>query len=603
MDLACAFRPLDAGNGVARRYSRLIVVIVNRRLGIAFAAIYAVFLLLPNFVWLWVCDGRYVDHSVPYAFMSGLLPSLVMISTVFAALGRVPWLALLILLPFVPLVPIETAYVSHYGEPSWYAIIATIFESNSHEIIDFLGALVWPLLAACAASALLAVSAIYYVRKSRIVWSGRVRAWTLMAGTTIILLFAVFWLIQPPAAEGDGQGHTWPRWAAVIEPSFPLGMPIRFLHYRAEWEATRDTAAQLANFRFGTRVVHSPGRRQVHVLVIGEASRRDRWQLYGYERKTTPELARTSNLIRFDDVITPAGESRDSVPVIVSRKPGNMKPSDFHERSITAAFAEAGYETYWFSNQLAVGHFDSPIAVVAYDAAHVSFYSVADWGKAGTYDDVLLQPLREAIGSSRKDLFIVLHTMGSHANYAHRYPAEFDVYKPSLKEIVEPDYYDLSLRGRVRNSYDNSILYTDHFIAQVIATLASTEAITTMWYVSDHGEDFASESCKLAGHGNGTVNDFRIPSVFWYSDAYASEFPAVLEQARAHSGMRMSTEDMFESVIDMAGLEFRGHDSTRSIFSPAWLPHQRIVSGLGLIQMDYDTATVSDNCHLMIPAH
>jgi len=588
---------------MARRFHGLILVSANRRVAIAFAAIYPVFLLLPNVVWLWVCDGRYFDHSVPYAVMSGLLPSLVVISTLFAALGRGPWLALLILLPFVPVVPIETAYVSHYGEPSWYAIIATIFESNSREIIDFLGVLVWPLLAACVVSTLMALLAIYYVRKSRITWSGRARAWTLMAGTTIILLFAVFWLIQPHAPEADSQGPTLPRWASVIEPSFPVGMPIRLLHYRSEWAATRDTAAQLANFRFGTRVAHSAGPRKVYILVIGEASRRDRWQLYGYERQTTPELGHTSNLIRFDDVITPAGESRDSVPVIVSRKPGTTKPSDFHERSISAAFAEAGFETYWFSNQLAVGHFDSPIAVVAYDAAHVSFYSVADWGKAGTYDDVLLQPLRGAIGSSQKDMFIVLHTMGSHANYAHRYPAEFDVYKPSLKEIVEPDYYDLSLRERVRNSYDNSILYTDHFIAQVIATLASTDAITTMWYVSDHGEDFASESCKLAGHGNGTVNDFRIPSVFWYSDAYANEFPSVLEQARAHSRMKMTTEDIFESMIDMAGLEFPGHDSTRSIFSPTWLPHGRIVSGLGQIQIDYDKATVSDKCRLMIPAH
>jgi glucan phosphoethanolaminetransferase (alkaline phosphatase superfamily) len=250
---------------------------------------------------------------------------------------------------------------------------------------------------------------------------------------------------------------------------------------------------------------------------------------------------------------------------------------------------------------MVIGQFDSPIAAVAYDAAHVSFYSVADWGKPGTYDDVLVKPLRQAIRQSSKNLFIVLHTMGSHANYANRYPPEFDVFTPSLKDIPEPDYYDLSLQERVRDSYDNSILFTDHVIAEVIRTLASTDAISTMWYVSDHGEDFASKACKLGGHGNGTVNDFRIPSVFWYSDAYATTNANEVAQARIHSTMKLTTESIFESLIDMAGLDFPAHDHTHSIFSAQWRKRPRVVVGFGNNDLDFDDATVSAKCEIMLP--
>ena len=43
-------------------------------------------------------------------------------------------------------------------------------------------------------------------------------------------------------------------------------------------------------------------------------------------------------------------------------------------------------------------------------------------------DEVLIEPLKAAINSSAQKLLIVLHTLGSHENYAYRYPLEFDLY-------------------------------------------------------------------------------------------------------------------------------------------------------------------------------
>ena len=123
-----------------------------------------------------------------------------------------------------------------------------------------------------------------------------------------------------------------------------------------------------------------------------------------------------------------------------------------------------------------------------------------------------------------------------------------------------------------------------------------------MWYVSDHGEDLINAACTLTGHGSGTVYNFRIPSVFWFSDAYAREFAPALEQFRLHSTSKISTENIFESMIDMAGIDFPSHDKTWSLFDAAWRFHQRWVASVyGQVQLDFDTAGQSPNCHMLTP--
>jgi glucan phosphoethanolaminetransferase (alkaline phosphatase superfamily) len=324
--------------------------------------------------------------------------------------------------------------------------------------------------------------------------------------------------------------------------------------------------------------------------------------MYGYDRPTNPELTNAENLVRLQNVVSPWSASRMAVPIIVSRKKGTEPQMYFNERSITRAFGEAGFATYWISNQIAFGGYDSPISAVAYDADHVSFHNVADYSNPGNYDEVLIAPLRAAIDSGAQRLFIVLHTLGSHENYAYRYPDDYDKFKPSLKGMNLVNFNDVALADRILDSYDNSILYTDHVVAEVIRVLSRADAVSTMWFVSDHGEDLISASCNLTGHGSGTVYNFRVPSVFWYSEKYAGRFGQELDNLRQHSAMPISTENVFESLIDMAGLDFPGHDRSWSLFSESWRPHQRIVTPLyGQVQVDLDHSGESKNCHMVTP--
>jgi len=600
----------DVRRGLAAAPERHVNTARSNRTSALLLFTVALLVVLPNLVWLGCSDRLYLAHSTPYILMTAVMPALIIVPGLFAILGRWPWVSAALCLPFLALVPVETAYIVRYGDPTSYSIIATILESNSREAIDFLGALIWPLLAAVVACVLFGAVAAVYLYRSGYTWTHRSRVWVLTACVTAAAMPYVLALAHPPqatnatatasgASAASNLSPEVPLWMRKIEPSFPAGVVVRLYRYHVEWQAMRRSVDQLHAFEFHARQTANVSERQIYVLVIGETGRRDRWHLYGYERATTPELEALPNLIKFDDMISPWPASRMSVPLFVTRKRAAETKASFDERSIMHAFAETGFETYWMSNQLAVGEFDSPIAVVAHDAEHVAFYNVADWGQAGNYDDVLLAPLKAALATPASKLFIVLHTLGSHANYAFRYPPAFERFTPSLRGLTDPDYYVLANAQRSSNSYDNSILYTDHFLAAVAGVLRESNAVSTMWYAADHGEDLITPECKFAGHGNGTIYDFMVPAVFWYSDSYARAFPAELARLRQHSVEKITTENLFESMIDMAGLDFPGHDRTWSLFSDQWQPHQRLAHAL--FDVDFDGADRSSKCQMLWP--
>jgi glucan phosphoethanolaminetransferase (alkaline phosphatase superfamily) len=233
----------------------------------------------------------------------------------------------------------------------------------------------------------------------------------------------------------------------------------------------------------------------------------------------------------------------------------------------------------------------------AYEAQHVIWLNHASWTASGSYDEDLLQSLRNALHDSNNDLFIVLHMMGSHLSYDYRYPARFKHFSPTYS-----DQDDSILPGiRMLNSYDNTILYTDHVLAEAINTLRHSDATTALWFESDHGEMLVTPTCSFAGHGLGTNFEFHIPAFFWYSDAYAQQFPGRVTNLRTHAEERTLSANTFESLIDMAGVNFPGHDETWSLFSPQWHYRPRIVNSAW--QSDFDHAVLGKKCPIVIPAN
>ena len=132
--------------------------------------------------------------------------------------------------------------------------------------------------------------------------------------------------------------------------------------------------------------------------------------------------------------------------------------SIYHQKGIITAFKEAGFRTAFFSNQR---YNHSFIDFFGMEADTYDF--IKEDSVSSTYnpsDDELLKLVEEELAKGATKLFIVLHTYGSHFNYRERYPSEDAFFTPDYPMEAERKY-----RDNLVNAYDNSIRYTDDFLA------------------------------------------------------------------------------------------------------------------------------------------
>jgi glucan phosphoethanolaminetransferase (alkaline phosphatase superfamily) len=381
--------------------------------------------------------------------------------------------------------------------------------------------------------------------------------------------------------------------------SWPFGLMARGVDFYKERLYLAELNRSSASFRFHAVANQPAGAPQLVVLVIGESSRFDRWSLNGYARETNPLLAKEANLVPLSDVITSVSATRLSVPVIISRKPATQSLKDgFSEKSFISAFKEAGFKTFWLSNQISFGKFDTPVSVFAKEADVVDFLNLGGFTDNSNYDDVLFGPLRHAVLDAAPKKLIVLHTLGSHWNYSHRYPKQFDKWLPSLYGVDKPVYTDIRIKDKLNNSYDSSILYTDWFLHGVVKTLKDAPAPAAMLYVADHGQTLYDNSCRLAFHGHNTQYEFHVPAFAWYSDAYAEQFPDKVDQLRRHRKAKLATENMFHTLLDLGDVRYPDERPEWSFANRRFKQHKRYVDSYGWT--DYDNATVKGECHEVI---
>ncbi len=381
--------------------------------------------------------------------------------------------------------------------------------------------------------------------------------------------------------------------------TWPFGLALRGHEFWKERKYLAELAHKSSLFTFGAHQAGMLDIPQVVVMVIGESSRYDRWSLNGYKRETNPLLKKEQNLVSFSNVVTAVSATRLSVPVLVSRKPARQSlQAGFSEKSFLTAFRESGFKTYWLSNQMSYGQFDTPVSVFAKEADVTEFLNLGGFTNNSSYDEILLEPLRAAIKDPSKKKLIVLHTLGNHWNYSHRYPKEFDKWQPSLFGIANPAYTDVAMKPQLNNSYDNSILYTDWFLSQVIGELKSTNQMTAMMYVSDHGQTLYDGSCNLAFHGHNTQFEFHVPALVWYSDLYRATHPAKVNQLLKNKRAKLATENIFHSLLDLADIHYSTEQLEWSFLNKKFRLHKRYVDSYGWT--DYDNANFRGDCREVI---
>ena len=302
-------------------------------------------------------------------------------------------------------------------------------------------------------------------------------------------------------------------------------------------------------FTFNATPTHATDSTEIYLFVIGETGRAHNWGLYGYERNTTPLLQQQKGLIHFTDVLTQSNTTHKSVPMLMSLASAENYDRIYHEKSIITAFKEAGFYTVFFSNQ----KYNHAFIDIFGKEADRSFFIKEESQNKNAFDSDLLEYVDQTLTEGHKKLFIVLHTYGSHFNYRERYPETAAIFQPENVADAKPKF-----RKNLINAYDNTILQTDAFLNQLIERLKQQNAIASMIYTSDHGEDIFDDDRHLFLHSSPVPSYYQlhVPFIIWTSDAYERNYPDLVKNI-VHNQYKAvgSNASAAPTFLQLAGIE------------------------------------------------
>ncbi|MBF0160148.1 MAG: phosphoethanolamine--lipid A transferase [Magnetococcales bacterium] len=297
------------------------------------------------------------------------------------------------------------------------------------------------------------------------------------------------------------------------------------------------------------------GRPRLVVVVVGETARADHFQLGGYARPTTPQLSQRE-LFYFTRVLSCGTDTAVSVPCMFS----DLSRSDYdadlarHRENLLDTVQRAGVRVVWLENQSGCkGVCDR---ITTRDLSRANDPELCRDGVC--QDEILSKTLQQVLNEPVRSTLVVLHQMGSHGPaYYKRYPKQFEQFQPVCRTR---ELSGCSAEALI-NSYDNTILYTDHVLSETIRVLEQHQQRydAALYYVSDHGESLGENNLYLHGapYLIAPMAQKHVPMVIWLSPGFqqsASADRACLASRRTEA---LSHHNLFATVLGMLDLETR----------------------------------------------
>jgi KDO II ethanolaminephosphotransferase len=281
------------------------------------------------------------------------------------------------------------------------------------------------------------------------------------------------------------------------------------------------------------------------VLVLGESSRGDHFSLNGYTRKTNPKLESLNNIYSFKNVSSCDTITYRSIKYIFTNK--NCKYSqEKYKNSFVNTLNFLGFDTQIISLQ----NYSAYYKFLGYNKIVTKSTIIANTEK-DIKDFSLLPYFEKAIKSSKNSIFITLHTLGSHQNYNDRYDLEHMIFKP----VCKTNDYKSCTREELINSYDNTIIYIDDFLYQVINYLKNKNAI--LFYISDHGESLGENGYYFHGIDakQAPKEQFNIPFIIWGSKKFMDSDMGKTFKNKIRNVTNISHDNLFYSILGCSGIK------------------------------------------------
>lgn len=306
------------------------------------------------------------------------------------------------------------------------------------------------------------------------------------------------------------------------------------------------------------------------VIVVGETARAANFSLNGYGRNTNPELA-MENVTSFTNVYSCGTSTAASVPCMFShlgREAFDKRDAEYS--TLLHVLDHAGLSVLWLDNNAGCKGTCTHIANV--DLSNERDPEFCNRNEC--FDEVLLRGLDQRIATAvatkgKKGVVLVLHQKGSHGPaYYLRSPKAFKKFMPEC----ETNALQSCSREQLINAYDNTILYTDHFLARTIDWLKKQgeQYDTAMLYVSDHGESLGEGNTYLHGLPYMLAPDVQkhVPMVVWLSPQMAQRSGVKTECLAQMRDKPLSHDHLFHSTLGLLNIQTQAYKAEWDMFRP-----------------------------------
>ncbi|MEF3048192.1 phosphoethanolamine transferase [Pseudotabrizicola sp. L79] len=303
------------------------------------------------------------------------------------------------------------------------------------------------------------------------------------------------------------------------------------------------------------------------VYFVGETARAQNFGLNGYARDTTPQL-RKRNVINFSDVSSCGTSTAVSVPCMFSHHGMDdySRNAFLSSENLLDILNRAGFDVQWFDNNTGDQKVAKRLGFTTITASIAPEACIDE-----CTDEAFLPIIQKTAETMTQNTVLVLHMIGSHGPaYYLRYSKDRALFQP---ECTTTQFANCAPEDIV-NAYDNSIVETDHVLAQTIDLLAASDRILpAMVYVSDHGESLGENGLYLhaAPMFMAPAEQRKVPMVMWMDSDFTTAMQVNTACLSENATQPISHDNLFHSVLGLLNVSTTVRDAALDLTAPCKL--------------------------------
>ena len=302
------------------------------------------------------------------------------------------------------------------------------------------------------------------------------------------------------------------------------------------------------------------------VYIIGESLNFSQMGIYGYERDTTPKLAKLEKdkkLIKYNNALSIGTHTRLSVPYMLAGIEGIDPKGRFYQTPSVFNYAKArGYTTAFISSQdTRWGHIkdlfvDEDVDYFWHGVSMNKNTSVHKGADDMRVLNEIAMPYIDNVAKKEKPFFLVLQMDGSHYPYSEHSTKEHKKFLPE----GEPNSI---------NAYDNTVVKTDDYLSKIIEKMRREHPDSWAFYSADHGQGLGGKSGRF--NQDPHLNIIHNPLLI---SAPKSHYHALMR----NQDLPVSQADIVPSILAIIGMKPHANINGKSLLDKQDPNRLRVVS-------------------------